>query len=266
MLDGEDRKWHQPHPQSKSRGQCWTQSECWLPESHSLSQDYTHQTAGARSPIWEQHRVTPELSTSLRRAAMPNTQIGSGPERLPSHWIYQLIWLQEMLSSAKSIAAVSGIFSSWVTKSLEMCQAFQRIGFGVYVMATQWVMESISHLAACKSNICCPLYIPSVLYVSPFMSLGLLRYSPDTPTFPHFTSGILPPRKVLKNDAIGTAEVRARVCKPAVKYSSQVRESPLQQLQTGILGKQEHSSSTDVLKIPIQEKRKLIAQKQLCWS
>lgn len=87
-----------------------------------------------------------------------------------------------------------------------MCQAFQRIGFGVNVMATQWVTEPISRLVAHKLNICCPLYIPSVLYVPPFMSLGLLRYPPDTPTFTHFTSGILPLRKVLKNAAIGIAK------------------------------------------------------------
>lgn len=265
MLDGEDGKWHQPHPQPKSSAQCWTQSESWLPESHCLSQDYTHQTAGTRSPILEQHRVTPELPTSLRQA-MPNTQIGTGPERLPSHWVHQLIWLQETLSSAKSTAAVLGIYCSWVTKSLELCQAFQRKGFGVYVMAAQWVMEPISHLAAHKLNICCPLYIPSVLYVSPFTSLGLLRYSPDTPTPPHFTSGTLPRREVLKNAAIGIPEVHTQVCKPAVKYSSQVREPPLQQLQTEILGKQEHSPTTDVLKISIQEERKWTAQKQLCWS
>lgn len=36
---------------------------------------------------------------------------------------------------------------------------------------------------------------------------GILRYSPDTPTFTHFISGFLPLRKVLKNAAIGTAEI-----------------------------------------------------------
>lgn len=51
-------------------------SESWLPESHCLSQNYIHQTAGIRSSVWKQHRVTPELSTSLRQAAMPNAQIG----------------------------------------------------------------------------------------------------------------------------------------------------------------------------------------------
>lgn len=101
------------------------------------------------------------------------------------------------------------------------------------------------------------------LYVSPFMSLGVIRYSPDIPTFTHFTSGILPLRKVLKTAAMGIAEVHEQVCKTADKYSSQVSKQPLPLLQKGILGKQEHSPNTDVSKIPIQTERKLTAQKQL---
>lgn len=171
MLDSELRKWHQPHPQSKSSAGLRVKAD-WEPL---LSQDYTHHTAGARSPIWEQHKMTPGLSTrsNARYANGKWTWVTAKP------LVYQLIWHQEMLGSAKSTAAVLGIFCSWVTKSLDTCQAFQRTGFGVSV--TQWVTEPISHLPVHKLNICCLWYIPCFVRAS----IHVLRPTQIFPRYSH---------------------------------------------------------------------------------